>query len=137
MLTPASRVRRAALLTAPLLFTGCGGKPGAAKLPLRTERAAIDAAIHRGVRPRAGEHLVVLSVRIARSDAHFASAAIQQRDANGRKASDIGVVVLMQAGGAWLIVLGPGTAFAEECTQATAKPVRDLMCPNPYAVLGV
>jgi len=127
----------AALLTIPLLFTGCGGKPEVATLPSPAERAAIDAAIRRGVHPRAGQHLAVLSVRIARSDAHFASAAIEQRDANGGKTSDIAVVVLMQAGGAWLIVLGPGTAFAEECTQATAKPVQDLMCPNPYAVLGV
>ena len=80
---------------------------------------------------------MVLSVRLARSDPHFASAAIVEESGTGRKTTDISVVVLMQTSGNWRVVLGPGTAFAEICGRPTVNAVRDLLCPNPYVVLGV
>ena len=43
----------------------------------------------------------------------------------------------MQAGGNWTVVIGPGTAFPEECKEPGPKPILQLMCPDPYTVLGI
>jgi len=82
-------------------------------------------------------HLDVVGIRIAHSDPHFAAAAFEPKNAQGQQVLDTAVVVLMQSGGRWTVVIGPGTDFPEECTQPTPKPVRELMCPNPFKILGV
>jgi hypothetical protein len=131
-------MRLAPLVLVLIVLTGCG-KTSATRAPTSAERTAIvnSIAAKLGPRPSTHLHLDIPAVRISRADPHFASAAIDPRNAQGRRTTDTGVIVLMKTGGQWIIVLGPGTAFPEECTQPTPKPVRDLMCPNPFSVLGV
>lgn len=130
--------RIAALVALPVVLCSCGsGSP--ATLPSTLQRAAIVAAAKTALRFPAQQHIHVdvLSVRLAASDPHFASAAVQPKDAHGHATTDVGVVVLMQAGGKWTIVLGPGTSFEPMCALPTPKPIRQLLCPDPYKVLGI
>jgi len=75
-------------------------------------------------------------VRVANSDPHFAVTTVTPRNRQGRILDNSAALVLMEAGGTWAVILGPGTAFPEECQRPTPRPIRQLMCPNPYAVLG-
>jgi hypothetical protein len=76
-------------------------------------------------------------VRLAGADPHFAVTTVTPEDAKGHVMDNSAAVVLMEAGGFWSVILGPGTAFPEECSRPTPHPIRQLMCPDPYTVLGL
>jgi hypothetical protein len=80
------------------------------------------------VRPR------LLSVRVSVRDPRFASAVV----ATGRT---VGVVVLEKDKdsdfGRWgFVVAGPALDFPLSCTDATPRALRDLLCPDPWRLLG-
>jgi hypothetical protein len=129
--------RCAPLLVLSLVLAGCGGAKSPTASPSTSARTTIAAAIRSAVPVGAGIHLDILRVRLSRDDPHFASAAIEPKDARGRPTTDTGIVVLMESGGAWTVVIGPGTAFPEECKEPAPKAILQLMCPDPYTVLGV
>lgn len=81
-------------------------------------------------------HIAVGPVRLAGADAHFAVTTITPTDSNGHVMDDSAALVLKQTGDTWSVILGPGTAFPEECHPPTPKPIEELMCPSPYSVLG-
>ena len=76
-------------------------------------------------------------MRLAAADAHFALTTMTPKDASGTVLNNSAAVVLMEAGGSWAVVVGPGTSFPEECLRPTARPIRQLMCPDPYTVLHI
>ena len=129
--------RCAPLLALSLVLAGCSGAKSPTASPTASARATIAAAIRSAVHVQPGAHLDILRIRLSRDDPHFASAAIEPKSSGGEPTTDTGIVVLMESGGTWSVVIGPGTAFPEECKEPTPKPILQLMCPDPYKVLGV
>ena len=123
-----------------LALSGCGSSAATRSAP-----AAVRGAIAKVVETQFAQFHVggkavaridVGPVRLAAADTHFALTTITPRDAKGAVMDDSAWVVLMEAGGTWTVVLGPGTSFPEACRLPTARAIRELMCPNPYTVLG-
>jgi hypothetical protein len=106
------------------------------KAPSPTQREAIDRELRRALSPKPPLRLAILGVAVARSDTHFASAEFQWLTKDRKPKTDRGIVVLMEAGGSWQLVIGPGTGYPEECTAPTVKAVRALLCPDPFAVIA-
>jgi hypothetical protein len=76
----------------------------------------------------------VLSVRVSVRDPRFASAVVE----TGRSPA---VVVLEKDKdsdfGRWgYVVAGPALSFPPSCTGATPRALRDLLCPDPWRLLG-
>jgi len=91
--------------------------------------------------PALTERPHVVSVRVSRTDPVFASAAVELLGPAGQHEPGTEVVVFEQIRGSWQQygqaneVAGPATSFAAVCTEATPVGVRDLLCPDPWAVL--
>ena len=82
----------------------------------------------------------IVSARISRVDARYASVAVELRDPRGKRRGGAAVVVLEKDDhpdfGRWgYPVAGPAVSFPLSCTSATPKPLRDLLCPSPWSVL--
>lgn len=122
-------------------LSGCGGSAATRPAPSAV-RAAIVTALkgqfaHLRVGGKSVARLDIGPVRLAAADAHFALTTMTPKDAKGVVLNNSAAVVLMEAGGSWTVVVGPGTSFTEECLRPTARSIRQLMCPDPYAVLNV
>ena len=83
----------------------------------------------------------VVAVRISRTDPRFASALVELRDAHGRRRGTRALLVLERERDAtrhgWgYTIAGPAISFPHSCTAATPKAVRDLLCPDPWVVVG-
>ncbi|MGH3007807.1 MAG: hypothetical protein ACRDLM_00155 [Gaiellaceae bacterium] len=73
-----------------------------------------------------------IQVRVAASDPHFARAVFEPLDSSGKPVDNAAAVILIEAGGRWSIIDGPGTGFPEECKRPTVAAIRDLLCPDPF-----
>ncbi|SRR6266853_1783824 len=124
------RARIVALLTLVLLLCSCGGT-AATTAPSTRERTSIAQAIRSSF---ASTGIKIVGMRLSHSDPHFAGVLVTKKNLQGQQL-DVVVVVLVQMGGKWTVVLGPGTAFPQECTQPTPRPIRELLCHNPFSVL--
>jgi hypothetical protein len=87
----------------------------------------------------------VVRARVSRSDPRFAAAVVELRDAAGRARRGTTAVVLRRftdsrslalPGGKWRTFDQTGTRFQGSCGAATARGIRDLVCPDPWSVLG-
>jgi hypothetical protein len=82
----------------------------------------------------------VVSVRVSERDPRYASAVVELRDAHGRRRPGTAVLILKLEPGVWggwgFPIAGPAVYFPLSCTVATPRPVRDLLCPDPWSVLG-
>ncbi|HET8821322.1 MAG TPA: hypothetical protein VFM57_07220 [Thermoleophilaceae bacterium] len=88
---------------------------------------------------------VVISVRVSRRDPRYALAAAELRTPAGRLVAWGTTLVLLHrvqpaagivAHDPWSYVWD-GTRIPDACTAATPQAVRDLVCPNPWATLGL
>jgi hypothetical protein len=141
--------RRVQLLegTGVLLAVGalcaCGSSPAthAAPPPVRASIVRLLTVQFAHLQIQGGQAAVaridVGPVRLAGADTHFAVTAITPKDAKGHVLDNSAAVVLMETGGAWSVILGPGTAFPEECSRPTPHSIRQLLCPDPFTVLGL
>jgi hypothetical protein len=87
--------------------------------------------------------LDVTGIRVSRSKPQLASAVVDMLDRRGRPALPAAIIVLARTipdarpvPGQWWWVLGPATSFSSSCARGVQVSVRELMCPNPWAVLG-
>lgn len=151
-------MRLVPLALLPLLAVACGDD-ARVRQPSAQERARIGAGIQDlweyesdvpsyvarrvGVRrSRLRPH--VASVRVSRSDPRLASAAVELRDARGRRRPGAAVVVLRRIDDPdyaenppeWWLVAGPAPRFSLACTAATPRAIRHLLCPDPWTVVG-
>jgi hypothetical protein len=83
----------------------------------------------------------VVSVRISRVDPRYASAVVELRHAPAGRRRGTAVLVLKREkdpslGGWGYPVAGPAIYFPLSCTAATPKPLRNLLCPDPWSVLN-
>ena len=83
----------------------------------------------------------VARIRVSQRDPRYASALIQLRDAEGRTRGPQAILVLKKSSvygrHRWgYAVAEPGTYFPGSCSKATLQALRDLVCPNPWSVLG-
>ena len=83
----------------------------------------------------------VVRVLISRADPQYASAVVELRDVRAGRRRGAAVLVLERekdtSFGRWGYPLaGPALDFPLSCTAATPKAVRDLLCPDPWRVLG-
>lgn len=118
----------------------CGSSPATRAAPPQV-RASIVRVLtvqfaHLDVGGHHAAQIDVGPVRLAGADTHFAVTTITPKDSERHALDDPAAVVLMQSGGAWSVILGPGTAFPEECQRPTPRPIQQLMCPDPYSILG-
>jgi len=139
---------------------GVGTQPtnqGTVRPPTARERAQIAASVKdlwlyesrrpntiddffRGVPRRPALRPVVVKARVLRTDRHYASAVVVLRDAHGRM-HDTPWLVVLHGGdrytpGGWDPIAGPALDFPLSCKSTTPKPLRALMCPNPWSVVG-
>jgi hypothetical protein len=82
-----------------------------------------------------------LSVRISNRNSKYASAVVELRDKHGRRHGTRALVVLERkrdvGPGQWgYVIAGPALSFPLSCTAATPRAIRDLLCPDPWRVLG-
>jgi hypothetical protein len=124
----------AAVAAAVIVSAGCGGGHGA-RPPSAAERAqivhwvrfwwknsdAFAAVRGRGLSPGIAE------IRVSRLDSHYATAVIRPRDASGKQQVETQTLPLIQAGGVWSILLGPGDVSAV-CSSPSPKPLVELIC---------
>jgi len=87
--------------------------------------------------------LDVTSIRVSRSKPQLASAVVDMLDRRGRPVLPAAIIVLARTipdarpvPGQWWWVLGPATSFSGGCARGAEVSVRELLCPNPWAVLG-
>jgi hypothetical protein len=87
----------------------------------------------------------VVRSRISRSAPRFAAAVIELRDATGRARWGTTAVVLRRftdprslklKGGKWRVFDQTGTRFRGSCGLRTSQGIRDLICPEPWSILG-
>ena len=84
----------------------------------------------------------VVRIRVSGREPRFATALVELRDRRGAARRDTRAVLLLrrnsgQDRGQWgFAVAGPALSFPGSCSHATPLPVRDLMCPSPWSVLG-
>jgi hypothetical protein len=78
----------------------------------------------------------IFSIRVSRSDPKLASAAVVVLDAKGRRTPYNAVLLLGHVGRGWEAD-DPATIFPHSCISAVSRGIRDLMCPDPWTVLGV
>ncbi len=99
---------------------------------LAGDQAAVAKLLHAGPRPD-GTTLHVWSVRVAAADPHFALAYVGLTGGRyGGGKGDTACAVVMEVGGKWSVIAGPGTGFPEEFHKPTAAVVRALLhqfCP--------
>jgi hypothetical protein len=137
------KVLRTSFLPALLVIALCGCRSTAAvRAPTKQEHTEIArdvTAIWRGrSRPdnagpgRPGLHPVVERVVFSRRHSRFASALVQIRGRNGSRQGAPAVVLLDVHNE----VAAVGTTFPNACTQRTPAGLRDLLCPDPWQVLG-
>jgi hypothetical protein len=94
---------------------------------------------------RSKAHPVVVGVRVSIRDPRYALAAAELRTPAGHRVPWSETLVLLSraqpANGAvahepWSYV-SDGTQIPDACTAVTPHPVRDLVCPNPWATLSL
>jgi hypothetical protein len=83
----------------------------------------------------------VLRVRVSTRDPKFATAVVELRDRQRRRRGNRALVVLERERGVgpgqWgYVIAGPALSFPLSCTAATPRALRDLLCPDPWRVLG-
>jgi hypothetical protein len=83
----------------------------------------------------------VTHVLVSRRDPRYASALVELRDARGRRRGLPTVLVLKKSSAygrrQWgFPIAGPALTFKNDCGRTTLRALRDLMCPDPWAVLG-
>jgi hypothetical protein len=84
----------------------------------------------------------VVRIRVARREPRFATALVELRNRRGARQPHMQAVLLLRRDRAhgrkqWgYAVAGPAVSFPVSCSQATPLPVRDLMCPSAWSVLG-
>jgi hypothetical protein len=83
----------------------------------------------------------VVGSRVSRRDPRYASALVELRDRQGRPRTPRAVVVLKKSSAygrhRWgYAVAGPALSFTNSCGRRTLQALRDLMCPDPWSVLG-
>jgi hypothetical protein len=146
-------VRILQLAIVPLLLTA-HGRSSTVRQPTPPERTAITTAVReawgyesdveayvyarlhlrrRHVRPR------VVSIRVSRRDPRFAVAAAELRDAHGRRRTGTAFLLLMREtrrATRWNELASATTKIPDACTRATPRALRDLLCPDPWRVLG-
>ena len=81
-------------------------------------------------------HPMILSIRVSRSDPKLATAAVAVLDANGRSTPYEAVLLIGRVGRNWEAD-DPATIFPHSCVSTVSQGIRDLMCPDPWTVLGV
>ena len=154
-------MRPLVLALAVLLLSGCAGMSDVRR-PTARERAQIirdvnavwsyessgrptwaDAARYRRALLPPHLHPKVVSIRISPTRPLFAIAAVELWSAKGRWTPGTAVLVFKWVGTRvenvtrpWDVVAGPATRFPIACTAATAKGLRNLLCPDPWSVLG-
>lgn len=125
----------AAVAAVLIASAGCGGSPHGARPPSAAERTqivhwvrfwwknsgAFAAVRARGLSPGLGQ------IRVSRLDPHYATAVIRPRDASGTQQVETQTLPLVEAGGSWSILLGPGDVSAV-CSTPSPKPLVDLLC---------
>jgi hypothetical protein len=77
-------------------------------------------------------HPEVVAIRTSRSDPRFATAVVELRNAAGERQPGTSVVLLRNGH----MYAQTGTSFPVACTGATPPGARELVCPNPWKVLG-
>jgi hypothetical protein len=75
-----------------------------------------------------GLHAAISDIRISGRDRHFVSVALHPLNRGRRQLSETATLVLMQAIGHWLLVIGPLTDAAGVCQAPAPLPIRDLLC---------
>jgi hypothetical protein len=88
-------------------------------------------------RPRL--HPKVVGIRVSRSDPEYATAVVELRDAHERRRPGTALLILRkekEPDGRWFLVDQSGTTFALGCTRATPRGIRELICPDPWSILG-
>jgi hypothetical protein len=89
-----------------------------------------------------GLGLKVTSIGVSPSTPLLASAVVRVLDHQGRQVLPAAIVVLASnsisggSPGQWEWWLGPATSFPDSCTPATEMSLRELLCPDPWTVLG-
>ncbi len=73
-------------------------------------------------------HPGIGQIRVSRLDSHFATVVIRPMDATGEQRVETTKIALMQAGGGWQIVFGPGDTSGV-CTSPSPRPLVELYCP--------
>jgi len=88
-------------------------------------------------------HPEVTGIRISSSKPRLASAAVELVDHRERRVLATTIIVLSeetgplrQELGPWSISLGPTTSFPGACGLPIEASLRELLCPNPWVVLG-
>jgi hypothetical protein len=95
---------------------------------------------YRGAPRRPRLRPFVLKARVLRTIPRYATAVVALRDARGTM-RDTPWLVVFQVGskftpGGWGLIAGPALDFPLSCTNVTPKPVRALLCPDPWSVVG-
>lgn len=124
------------LLAVVLVFAALAHNSDRWRRPSPPERVAIVSSVKAiwrtddafaALRKR-GLHPAVSDIRISRRDSHFASVAVHPLNRNERQLSETATLVLMEATGHWLLVIGPMTDVAVVCRATAPVPIRDLLC---------
>jgi len=116
-----------------LVLAACGGAGGGIRPPTATEQTQIVHAMHfwwRNADSFAAVRTYTLHVdkiSVSRRDPHFASVNIHSVDPKTGYRPEPQKIGLMQWGGIWEIVVGPGD-WSGTCTQPSPKPLVDLYC---------
>jgi hypothetical protein len=151
------RLTWAALLTLlAVVVCGCGGAKTAVRLPTTSERAGIAVAVtsawnyeatfnlqpwvrRLGFRNFRDRHYrpTIVSVRVSRADPKLATAAVAVVDARGQRTPYGAVLVLAHGARSWEVVDVPATVFLHSCVPTLSRDIRDLLCPDPWSILGM
>lgn len=142
----------AAIVTISAVLTStCSTAPGV-RSAAKSERARIVTVVQdvwnfesgtrgdTGLRRQPGQsglHPWVAGIRVSRVDPNYASAAVELRDVRDRHRAGTAIVVISALQTRQPQVAdGPATTFPSSCTPRTRKAIRDLLCPDPWAVVG-
>jgi hypothetical protein len=132
--TPAQRRQIVAALNSEGGLDGfLGGLQGFGRIPARARRHVDYTKLE----------LDVTSIRVSLSKPLLASAVVEPLDRRGRRVLPAAIVVLSRNSaaesrllGRWSWALGPATSFPGSCARGVELSVRELLCPNPWVVLG-
>ena len=143
-----------------LLLSACRGHDSAVRSPTPEERHLVAATVSATWRYESDPDATGYSLRwrrrhlqrpllrpavthivVSRRDPRYASALVALRDAHGRRHGFPAVLVLKKSSSygreQWgFAVAGPALTFTGDCRRATLQALRDLMCPDPWSVLG-
>jgi len=139
-------VHRLAIAFAGLLLTAVGAA-AVVRQATPVERTQLGAAVDQVWRyesslgnlksVRSPDHPIVAGIRVSNTNPAFASVAVELRDARDRRVAGTAVVAFEKIGGSWQQVTDAARTFSHGCTPATPVAMRDLLCPSPWAVLGL